>query len=98
MIEHPLKGSVYLATQNQNPFGSLIAMYIVAEDPASGVLLKLAGEVRLSETGQITTTFHNSPQAPLEEATFSFFGGARAAVDARPLWRLHHPGLLHPLV
>jgi hypothetical protein len=81
VIENPLKGSVYLATQNQNPFGSLIAMYIVAEDPISGVLLKLAGEVSLSETGQITTTFKNNPQAPLEEATLSFFGGARAPLS-----------------
>jgi hypothetical protein len=81
VIEHPLKGAIYLATQNQNPFGSLIAMYIVAEDPVSGVLVKLAGEVSLSPTGQITTTFRNSPQAPLEEATFSFFGGARAPLS-----------------
>jgi hypothetical protein len=79
VVENPLKGSIYLATQNQNPFGSLIAMYIVAKDPVSGVLLKLAGEVKLNETtGQITTIFKNSPQAPLEEATFSFFGGDRA--------------------
>ena len=78
VIEHPLKGAIYLATQNANPFGSLIAMYIVAEDPVSGVLIKLAGEVKLSDAGQITTTFRNSPQAPLEEATFSFFGGDRA--------------------
>jgi hypothetical protein len=78
VIEHPLQGAIYLATQNQNPFGSLIALYVVANDPISGVLLKLAGEVKLSETGQITTTFRNSPQAPLEEATFSFFGGERA--------------------
>ena len=81
VIENPLKGSVYLAAQNQNPFGSLVAMYIVAEDPVSGVLIKLAGEVSLSETGQVTTTFRNSPQAPLEEATFSFFGGARAPLS-----------------
>jgi hypothetical protein len=78
VIENPLKGAIYLAAQNANPFGSLIALYIVAEDPVSGVLLKLAGEVKLSETGQITTTFKNSPQAPLEEATFTFFGGDRA--------------------
>jgi hypothetical protein len=78
VIAHPLKGAIYLATQNQNPFGSLVAMYVVAEDKESGVLLKLAGEVSLSATGQITTTFKNSPQAPLEEATFSFFGGERA--------------------
>jgi hypothetical protein len=81
VVEHPLKGAIYLASQTQNPFGSLVAMYIVAEDPISGVLVKLAGEVKLSATGQITTTFKNSPQAPLEEATFSFFGGDRAPLS-----------------
>jgi hypothetical protein len=81
VIEHPLKGFVYLAEQDANPFGSLVAMYIVAEDPVSGVLLKLAGEVSLSDTGQVTTTFRNSPQGPLEEATFNFFGGARAPLS-----------------
>ena len=85
VIEHPLKGAIYLATQNQNPFGSLIALYVVAEDPDSGVLVKLAGEVKLDEsTGQITTTFKNSAQAPLEEATFSFFGGDRAPLATPP--------------
>jgi hypothetical protein len=80
VIAHPLTGSVYLAAQNANPFGSLIAMYIVAEDPESGVLVKLAGEVQLSETGQITTVLRNSPQAPVEEADFVFFGGNRSAL------------------
>ncbi len=74
-----VKGSVYLATQNENPFGSLIAMYIVAEDPVSGTLVKLPGKVALNpSTGQLTTTFENSPELPFEDAKLSFFGGERA--------------------
>jgi hypothetical protein len=78
VIANPLEGAVYLAAQNANPFGSLVAMYAVAEDPVSGVLIKLAGEVHLTETGQLVTTFKNSPQGPLEDAEFHFFGGSRA--------------------
>jgi hypothetical protein len=78
ILPNPIKGSVYLATQNENPFGSLIALYLIAEDPVSGVVIKLAGETRLSAGGQITTTFHDSPQAPFEDAEVHFFGGERA--------------------
>ena len=79
ILAQPLEGALYLASQNANPFGSLLASYIVAEDPTAGVLVKLAGEVTLNpETGQITTSFKNSPQAPLEDAEIHLFGGARA--------------------
>jgi hypothetical protein len=72
-------GSVYLADQNANPFGSLIAMYAVAEDPVSGTLIKLPFNVSLNpSTGQLVATSDNSPQLPFENAEFHFFGGERA--------------------
>jgi hypothetical protein len=73
-----VKGFVYLATQNENPFGSLIALYIVARDPVSGVLVKLPGETRLSRSGQIIGIFKNNPQLAFEDAELHFFGGERA--------------------
>ena len=67
--------------RNDNPFSSLLAMYIVAEDPVSGVIVKLVGNVHLNEaTGQLTTTFDNNPQLPFSDLKLYFFGGERATL------------------
>ena len=81
-----LRGSVYLAAQDANPFGSLIALYIVAENPFLGLRVKLAGEVRLNEqTGQITTTFADTPQVPFEELRLQLFSGPHAPISTPAL-------------
>lgn len=79
LLEAPLEGSLYVAQQNANPFGSLLALYLVAE--GDGVLIKLAGEVEPDPlTGQLTTTFEGTPQQPFSELELTIFGGPRAAL------------------
>jgi hypothetical protein len=81
----PLKGSIYVAKQGENPFGSLLAIYIVIDDPRTGVIVKLPAEVKADETtGQLTTVVHNSPQFPFSELKTHFFGGAMASLRTPP--------------
>jgi hypothetical protein len=62
LLPDPLEGAAYLATQDANPFGSLVAMYIYASDPVSGVSAKAAGEVLENPvTGQLTAHFEGDP-------------------------------------
>lgn len=77
----PLTGSIYVARQDENPFHSLLAIYIVINDPRTGVLVKLAGEVKADETtGQLTTVVDNSPQFPFSELRTHFFKGNTASL------------------
>jgi hypothetical protein len=91
LLENPLRGAVYLAQQGNlagngtNPFGSLLAIYLSVKDPESGVLVKLAGEVKPDPaTGQLVTTFLNDPPVPFDTLKLSFFGGPRAALVNPP--------------
>jgi hypothetical protein len=86
LLEGELEGAVYLAApQNyeagplENPFRSLTAFYGVAEEPKTGVLVKIPGNIeRNVVTGQLTGKIENSPQLPFTTAKFEFFGGERA--------------------
>jgi hypothetical protein len=81
----PIKGSVFLASQEDNPFNSLIALYIVLEDPESGTVVKLAAKVSANPvSGQLTTTTTDAPQVPVENFKFDFFAGPRAPLRTPP--------------
>ncbi len=76
-LSEALEGSVYLAAQNDNPFDSLLALYVVAR--GSGVTVKLPGKVEADPaTGQITTSFTSQPQFPFERLELHLKSGPRA--------------------
>jgi hypothetical protein len=77
VFDDPLEGSVYLATPNQNPFGSLLTLYLTVE--GHGLHIKLAGEVKTDpKTGRVSTTFTENTQLPVEHLRLSLFSGSFA--------------------
>jgi hypothetical protein len=79
LLPNDLTGFAYVAAQSANPFGTLIALYVVVEDPVSGTLVKLALKVEPDPvTGQLLATAKNTPQLPFEDFKLHFFGGNRA--------------------
>ena len=84
LLAKPVGGSLYLAEEGNNPFGSLLAIYLVVEDPTTGVLIKLAGQGELGngtnglQLGQIRTTFQSTPELPFSMLKIHLKEGPRA--------------------
>jgi hypothetical protein len=79
LLEHELNGGVYLARVDTAPFSSPLVLYILAEEPNSGVKVKLAGKVDINPAnGQLTTTFVGAPPLPFSELELHLFDGGRA--------------------
>ena len=80
-LPEPLHGSVFLAEPFQNPFDSLLAVYLSVEDPKTGIYAKLAGRIEPDpQTGQLVATFKENPELPLQDVRLSLFKGARASL------------------
>jgi hypothetical protein len=93
VLEGELEGGMYLASpQNfaapppENPFESLLALYLVAEEPKGGVIVKLPGKVTANETtGQLTASFEQTPSLPFSDLHVEFYGGERASLSTPAL-------------
>jgi hypothetical protein len=88
VLEENAEGALYVAQQDdprtsaegaENPFDSLLALYLVAKVPERGILVKLAGKVEPDpKTGQLVTTFDDLPQLPFSRFKLKFREGQRS--------------------
>jgi hypothetical protein len=84
-LDKPAEGSLFVAKPYQNPFDSLIALYLVLKVPDRGVLVKLAGQVTANPlTGRLTTAFDGIPQLPVSSFRLNFREGPRAPLVTPP--------------
>jgi hypothetical protein len=88
-LEERLNGDVFLGTPECDPCspadaaeGRMIRLFVqVVGEGESGIIVKLAGTGQINQqTGQITTTFDNTPQLPFSEFQLKLQGGERATL------------------
>ncbi len=85
-----LKGSLYIAKPYENPFDSLLAMYVVIRDREMGIKIAQPLEVIPDPvTGQLTTVAEDMPQLPFSHFRLHFREGARSPLATPSL--LRHP-------
>ena len=82
LVDHPLRGGIYMATPHDNPFGSMFAIYLAVNDADTGTAVKLAGEIATGEGegGGISASFSDNPELPVEDFVLDFFGGPHAVL------------------
>lgn len=100
LFDETLGGAIYLAEPDdphtaphgaENPFDSLLAIYLVAKSPQRGVLIKLAGRLDPDpKTGRITASFDNLPQLPYTNLEANFREGQRAPLVTPPFCGTHY--------
>jgi hypothetical protein len=75
LVKDKFEGNVYVLQSNPPNLKLLVAA------SGAGVNLKLVGDVHLdSATGQLTTTFNETPEVPFTDFKLSFSGGGQAAL------------------
>ncbi len=84
----PLTGEVYVGSQeSRDPAsGRLYRIFVRATSPRYGVDARLVGNVRADPvTGQLTTTFAETPQVPFTSFELDFDDGPKAVLSSSPI-------------
>ena len=85
LLDESVDGALFVAKQKDNPFGSLIAMYLVIKNRKLGIIVKQSLKVTPNPvTGQLTTTVDNIPQLPFSHFKLHFREGTRSPLASPP--------------
>jgi hypothetical protein len=85
LFEEPISGAIFLAAPFDNPFDSLLGLYLVAKAPERGIVVKVAGMLTPDPgTGRLTATFENLPQIPYSRLEIHFREGQRSPIATPP--------------
>jgi hypothetical protein len=88
LVGEALQGAIYLAQPDdpatsgpgaENPFDSLLSIYLVARSAQRGILVKVAGKLVPDQaSGRLTAIFDDLPQLPYTQLEVRFRSGQRA--------------------
>jgi hypothetical protein len=79
LFEKTLEGSVFLAAPFDNPFDTLIGLYLVAKSTERGILVKVPGRLDADPaSGSLVATFDELPQLPYTDLKIQFREGQRS--------------------
>jgi hypothetical protein len=85
LLEEPINGALYQAAPYDNPFNSLIALYIVIKNPKLGIKVVQPLKVETDPvTGRLTTVAEDMPQLPFSHFKLHFREGARSPLASPP--------------
>jgi hypothetical protein len=85
LLDENVNGALYQAAPYDNPFNSLVALYIVIKNPKLGIIVKQPLNVIPDPvTGRLTTVAEEMPQLPFSHFNLHFREGARSPLASPP--------------
>jgi hypothetical protein len=85
LLDENVNGSLYQAAPYDNPFNSLIALYVVIKNPTLGIkVVQPLNVIPNPVTGRLTTVAEDMPQLPFSHFRLHFREGARSPLASPP--------------
>jgi hypothetical protein len=85
LLDENVNGALYQAAPYDNPFNSLIALYVVIKNPVLGIKVVQPLKVETDPVrGRLTTVSEDMPQLPFSHFRLHFREGARSPLASPP--------------